>query len=55
MRKNITRVWLAWLVGDDFPLRKPATPLIIWLVSLIAGLVLPLVLFRKVLEKKKDA
>lgn len=29
-------------------------PLIIWLVSLIAGLVLPLFLFRKVLEKKKE-
>ena len=30
-------------------------PLIIWVVSLIAGLVLPLFLFKKVLEKKKDS
>jgi hypothetical protein len=29
-------------------------PLIIWVVSLIAGLVLPLILFMKVLEKKSD-
>ena len=30
-------------------------PLIIWLISLVAGLVLPLFLFKKVLEKKKDS
>ena len=28
-------------------------PLIVWLVALIAGLVLPLVLFKKVLDEKK--
>ena len=32
-----------------------AAPLIIWVVSLIAGLVLPLFLFKKVLEKKGDS
>ena len=30
-------------------------PLIVWLTSLIAGLVLPLILFKKVLEKKQEA
>ena len=30
-------------------------PLIVWVTSLIAGLVLPLILFKKVLEKKQDA
>ncbi len=30
-------------------------PFIIWIISLIAGLVLPLFLFKKVLEKKKDS
>lgn len=30
-------------------------PLIVWLTSLIAGLVLPLFLFKKVLEKKQAA
>lgn len=29
-------------------------PLIVWLVALIAGLVLPLFLFKKVLEEKKQ-
>lgn len=29
-------------------------PLVIWIVSLIAGLVLPLVLFRKTLEKHQE-
>ena len=29
-------------------------PLIIWIVSLIAGLVLPFFLFKKVLEERKD-
>lgn len=29
-------------------------PLIIWVVALIAGLVLPLFLFKKTLEKKKE-
>ena len=28
-------------------------PLIVWLVALIAGLVLPLILFKKVLDEKK--
>jgi hypothetical protein len=30
-------------------------PLIVWVTSLIAGLVLPLILFKKVLERKQDA
>ena len=29
-------------------------PLIVWLIALIAGLLLPLILFRKALEKKQD-
>jgi hypothetical protein len=29
-------------------------PLIVWLVALIAGLLLPLILFKKVLEEKRE-